>query len=293
MSRWFSCALKNTLTADWNKYDDRLMKAAERGDVEKIASVLSKKGANPAKLDVEGRSAFHVVASKGNLDCLNTILVHGVDLVAADAAGRNALHLAAKYGHALCLQKLLQYNCPTENTDLQGRTALHDAAMSDCPSSIQLLCDHGAAVNARDSDGRTPLVLATQMCRPVICQLLLDRGADVNARDKQNRTALMLGCEYGCKDAVEVLLRSGANITLVDALGHDCSYYARIGDSVDILQLIKSAFEESSKMGHEVMKKGQPIGKVTNMLPKWSLPSAPEEAGFKPYQKEHRNVQVR
>ncbi|XP_015273995.1 PREDICTED: uveal autoantigen with coiled-coil domains and ankyrin repeats [Gekko japonicus] len=291
MSRWFSCALKNTLTADWNKYDDRLMKAAERGDVEKIASVLSKKGVNPTKLDVEGRSAFHVVASKGNLDCLNTILVHGVDIVATDAAGRNALHLAAKYGHALCLQKLLQYNCPTENADLQGRTALHDAAMSDCPSSIQLLCDHGASVNARDGDGRTPLVLATQMCRPIICQLLLDRGADVNARDKQNRTALMLGCEYGCKDAVEVLLKNGADVSLVDALGHDCSYYARIGDSVDILQLIKAAFEESSKTSYEFMKKGQPVLKATNMLPKWSLPSTPEEAAFKPYQKEHRNVQ--
>ncbi|NWU27326.1 UACA protein, partial [Dyaphorophyia castanea] len=232
---------------DWNKYDDRLMKAAERGDVEKVSSILAKKGVSPTKLDVEGRSAFHVVASKGNLDCLNTILVHGVDITATDAAGRNALHLAAKYGHALCLQKLLQYNCPTENVDLQGRTALHDAAMSDCSASIQLLCDHGAAVNSKDGDGRTPLVLATQMCRPTVCQLLIDRGADVNARDKQSRTALMLGCEYGCKDAVEVLLRNGADVGLTDGLGHDCAYYARIGDNIDILALIKAAVEDSGR----------------------------------------------
>ncbi|NWW59974.1 UACA protein, partial [Ifrita kowaldi] len=232
---------------DWNKYDDRLMKAAERGDVEKVSSILAKKGVSPTKLDVEGRSAFHVVASKGNLDCLNTILVHGVDITATDAAGGNALHLAAKYGHALCLQKLLQYNCPTENVDLQGRTALHDAAMSDCSASIQLLCDHGAAVNSKDGDGRTPLVLATQMCRPTVCQLLIDRGADVNARDKQSRTALMLGCEYGCKDAVEVLLRNGADVGLTDGLGHDCAYYARIGDNIDILALIKAAVEDSGR----------------------------------------------
>ncbi|NXE54395.1 UACA protein, partial [Casuarius casuarius] len=232
---------------DWNKYDDRLMKAAERGDVEKVSSILAKKGVSPTKLDVEGRSAFHVVASKGNLDCLNTILIHGVDITATDAAGRNALHLAAKYGHALCLQKLLQYNCPTENVDLHGRTALHDAAMSDCSSSIQLLCDHGAFVNVKDGDGRTPLVLATQMCRPTICQLLIDRGAEVNVRDKQNRTALMLGCEYGCRDAVEVLLKNGADVSLADGLGHDCAYYARIGDNIDILALIKAAVEDSSK----------------------------------------------
>ncbi|NWI49057.1 UACA protein, partial [Calyptomena viridis] len=219
---------------DWNKYDDRLMKAAERGDVEKVSSILAKKGVSPTKLDVEGRSAFHVVASKGNLDCLNTILVHGVDITATDAAGRNALHLAAKYGHALCLQKLLQ-------------VLKTPASMSDCSSSIQLLCDHGAVVNSRDGDGRTPLVLATQMCRPTLCQLLLDRGADVNARDKQNRTALMLGCEYGCKDAVEVLLRNGADVSLTDGLGHDCAYYARIGDNIDILASIKAALEDSSK----------------------------------------------
>ncbi|CAN8187302.1 unnamed protein product [Coccothraustes coccothraustes] len=237
----------SALNPDWSKYDDRLMKAAERGDVEKVSSILAKKGVSPTKLDVEGRSAFHVVASKGNLDCLNTILVHGVDITATDAAGRNALHLAAKYGHALCLQKLLQYNCPTENVDLQGRTALHDAAMSDCSASIQLLCDHGAAVNSKDGDGRTPLVLATQMCRPAVCQLLIDRGADVNARDKQSRTALMLGCEYGCKDAVEVLLRNGADVGLTDGLGHDCAYYARIGDNIDILALIKAAVEDSSR----------------------------------------------
>ncbi|XP_071424220.1 uveal autoantigen with coiled-coil domains and ankyrin repeats [Pithys albifrons albifrons] len=276
----------SAVNPDWNKYDDRLMKAAERGDVEKVSSILAKKGVSPTKLDVEGRSAFHVVASKGNLDCLNTILLHGVDITATDAAGRNALHLAAKYGHALCLQKLLQYNCPTENVDLQGRTALHDAAMSDCSSSIQLLCDHGAAVNSKDGDGRTPLVLATQMCRPTVCQLLIDRGADVNARDKQNRTALMLGCEYGCRDAVQVLLRNGADVSLTDGLGHDCAYYARIGDNIDILALIKAALEDSGK-GRDSLKKVQAEQKISNMSQKWSRGFVQEEVNVKLYQKEH------
>uniref|UniRef100_A0A8D2BBX2 Uveal autoantigen with coiled-coil domains and ankyrin repeats n=1 Tax=Sciurus vulgaris TaxID=55149 RepID=A0A8D2BBX2_SCIVU len=283
MSCWFSCAPKNRHAADWNKYDDRLMKAAERGDVEKVSSILAKKGVNPGKLDVEGRSAFHVVASKGNLECLNAILIHGIDITTSDTAGRNALHLAAKYGHALCLQKLLQYNCPTEHVDLQGRTALHDAAMADCPSSIQLLCDHGASVNAKDIDGRTPLVLATQMCRPTICQLLIDRGADINSRDKQNRTALMLGCEYGCRDAVEILIKNGADVSLLDALGHDSSYYARIGDNLDILTLLKTASENTSK-GRELWKKGP-------SLQQRNLTHMQDEINIKSNQREHQNIQ--
>ncbi|CAH2274553.1 uveal autoantigen with coiled-coil domains and ankyrin repeats isoform X3 [Pelobates cultripes] len=244
-----------TQTSDWSKYDDRLMRAAERGDVEKISATLAKKGVNPSKLDLEGRSAFHIVASKGHLECLNAILLHGVDLTAPDAAGRNALHLSAKYGHSLCLQKLLQFNCPTENVDLQGRTALHDAAMSDCCSCVHLLCDHGACVNAKDGDGGTPLSLATQMCHPAICQLLIEKGAEVNARDKQHRTPLMLGCEYGCKESVEVLLRVGAEVGLVDSLGRDCAYYARIGDNMEILSLIRTAMENSPR-GPEHLRSG-------------------------------------
>lgn len=61
------------------------------------------------------------------------------------------------------------------------------------------------------------------------------------------RTALMLGCEYGCKDAVEVLIKNGADVSLLDALGHDSSYYARIGDNLDILTLLKTASENTSK----------------------------------------------
>ncbi|XP_045141638.1 uveal autoantigen with coiled-coil domains and ankyrin repeats [Echinops telfairi] len=284
MKCWLSCAPAQKRHApDWSKYDDRLMKAAERGDVDKVSSILAKKGVNPGKLDVEGRSAFHVVASKGRLECLNAILLHGVDITTSDTAGRNALHLAAKYGHALCLQKLLQYNCPTEHADLQGRTALHDAAMADCASSIQLLCDHGASVNARDVDGRTPLVLATQMCRPTICQLLIDRGADLNSRDKQNRTALMLGCEYGCKDAVEVLIKNGADVSLLDSLGHDSPYYARIGDNLDILTLLKAASENTSK-GRELWMKGPAVQQ-------WHLTHMQEEVNTKSHQREHQTVQ--
>ncbi|XP_023568403.1 uveal autoantigen with coiled-coil domains and ankyrin repeats [Octodon degus] len=259
MNCWLSCAPRNRHVADWNKYDDRLMKAAERGDVEKVTSILAKKGVNPGKLDVEGRSAFHVVASKGNLECLNAILIHGIDVTTSDSVGRNALHLAAKYGHALCLQKLLQYNCPTEHVDLHGRTALHDAAMADCPSSIQLLCDHGASVNARDIDGRTPLVLATQMCRPTICQLLIDRGADINSRDKQN-SPLFLGAASALPQRPE-----------------EGRQEVEKGDEYRA---------KSSDLGRELWKKGP-------SLQQRSMTHVQDEVNMKSSQREHQNIQVK
>eukprot|EP00064_Thunnus_orientalis_P008804 superscaffoldBa00001074_g8827 len=242
---------------DWNKYDDRLMKAVERGEVDKVAAVLGKKGIIPTKLDVEGRSAFHLAATRGHLDCLSLILGHNVDITATDATGKNALHLASRNGHSLCVQKLLQHNCPVGNVDLQGRTALHDAVMAGCSSSVKLLCDSGASVNASDfvridislhfTDGRTPLVLATQMCHPRICQLLLERRADITIRDKQNKTALILGCEYGCKDAVEVLLKSGVDVKAVDGLGHDAFHYARLSKNQELVAIVKSYLDKASR----------------------------------------------
>ncbi|XP_077451256.1 uveal autoantigen with coiled-coil domains and ankyrin repeats protein isoform X2 [Stigmatopora argus] len=246
MSRWLKCTSMHFNT-DWNKYDDRLMKAVERGEVDKAAAVLSKKGIVPTKLDVEGRSAFHLAATRGHLDCLNLILSHNPDITASDATGKNALHLASRNGHSLCVQKLLQHNWPVGNVDLQGRTALHDAVMAGCPSSVKLLCDGGASVNASDFDGRTPLVLATQMCHPRICQLLVERGADISVRDKQKKTALILGCEYGCKDAVEVLLRSGADVKDVDSLSHDAFHYARLSKNSELISLIKGYLEKASR----------------------------------------------
>ncbi|XP_072320932.1 uveal autoantigen with coiled-coil domains and ankyrin repeats protein [Eucyclogobius newberryi] len=237
----------NITNTDWNKYDDRLMKAVERGEVDKVSAVLAKKGIIPTKLDVEGRSAFHLAATRGHLDCLNLILGQNVDITATDATGKNALHLASRNGHSLCVQKLLQHNCPGGNVDLQGRTALHDAVMAGCSSSVKLLCDSGAAVNATDFDGRTPLVLATQMCHPRICQLLLDRGADITIRDKQNKTALILGCEYGCKDAVDVLLKSGADLKPQDAFGHDAFHYARHSKSPELLSLVKAQLDKANR----------------------------------------------
>uniref|UniRef100_A0A3P9JWH8 Uveal autoantigen with coiled-coil domains and ankyrin repeats b n=1 Tax=Oryzias latipes TaxID=8090 RepID=A0A3P9JWH8_ORYLA len=246
MSRWLKCTSMHFNT-DWNKYDDRLIKAVERGEVDKAAAVLSKKGIIPTKLDVEGRSAFHLAAARGHLECLNLLLGHNVDITASDATGKSALHLASRNGHFVCVQKLLQHNCPVGNVDLQGRTALHDAVMAGCCSSVTLLCDSGASVNASDLEGRTPLILATQMCHPRICQLLLERGADIKLGDKQDKTALILGCEFRCKDAVEVLLKSGADVKAVDSLGHDAFHYARLSQNPELTELVKNYLEKATK----------------------------------------------
>ncbi|XP_050991356.1 uveal autoantigen with coiled-coil domains and ankyrin repeats isoform X1 [Labeo rohita] len=238
--------LKKNESTEWGKYDERLMKAAENGDIEKLTATL-KKGTSPTKLDPEGHSSFHVAASKGLVNSLNAFLENGVNVKAADAAGKTALHLAAAGGHSMCVQRLLQCKCPVDSTDLQGRTALHDAAYVGCKTAIKMLCDSGASIDAVDADGRSPLLLAAKVSQPGACQMLVQYGARTVLRDKQNKTALILACESSCKEAVEILLKTKADVSAVDLHGHDAYHYARLSQKQDLITLVQHALETTTK----------------------------------------------
>ncbi|XP_067401598.1 ankycorbin isoform X2 [Emydura macquarii macquarii] len=227
-------------TNEWNKNDDRLLQAVENGDSEKVASLLGKKGASATKQDSEGKTAFHLAATKGHAECLRIMMMHGVDVTAQDGTGHSALHLAAKNSHLDCIKRLLQSKCPADSIDNSGKTALHYAASCGCLQVVQLLCEHKCPINVKDLDGNIPLLLAVQNGHAEVCRYLLDHGADINSRDKNGRTALMLACETGGLNIVEALIRKSADVSLVDALGHDALHYSKLSENTGIQSLLLS-----------------------------------------------------
>ncbi|XP_037979494.1 ankycorbin isoform X3 [Motacilla alba alba] len=227
-------------TNEWNKNDDRLLQAVENGDPEKVASLLGKKGASATKQDSEGKTAFHLAATKGHAECLRIMVTHGADVTAQDGAGHSALHLAAKNSHPDCIRRLLQSKCPADSTDNSGKTALHYAAACGCLQAVQLLCEHKCPINIKDLDGNIPLLLAVQNGHTEVCKYLLDHGADINTRDKNGRTALMMACEASSLNMVEAFLRRGADVNLVDVFGQNALHYAKLSENTGIQNLLSS-----------------------------------------------------
>ncbi|XP_047388482.1 ankyrin repeat domain-containing protein 24 isoform X8 [Sciurus carolinensis] len=135
---------------DWGKSDERLLQAVENEDAAGVATLLTRKGLVPTKLDPEGKSAFHLAAMRGAASCLEVMLAHGANVMSTDGAGYNALHLAAKYGHPQCLKQLLQASCVVDIEDGSGWTALHHAAAGGCLSCSEMLCSFKAHLNPRD-----------------------------------------------------------------------------------------------------------------------------------------------
>ncbi|XP_035504103.2 ankyrin repeat domain-containing protein 24 isoform X2 [Scophthalmus maximus] len=230
---------KKNESQDWSKSDERLLQAVEQNEPDKVSALIVKKGLCPTKMDAEGKSAFHLCASRGRLECLEVIISHGADLNVLDGAGCSALHLAAKHGQSECLKRLLQERLAVDCTDSIGRTPLHHAAVSGCLSCTETLWDFKANLDVQDSDGATPLILAAQMSRVELCVFLLGRDANANIQDNQGRSALMLACESDSVETVEALLRGGANTQLVDVFGHTATDYSVTTGNQRILQMLQ------------------------------------------------------
>ncbi|XP_054571307.1 ankycorbin isoform X1 [Eptesicus fuscus] len=265
-------------TNEWNKNDDRLLQAVENGDAEKVASLLGKKGASATKQDGEGKTAFHLAATKGHVECLRVMITHGVDVTAQDTAGHSALHLAAKHSHHECIRKLLQSKCPAENIDSSGKTALHYAAAQGCLQAVQVLCEHKSPVNLKDLDGNIPLLLAVQNGHSEVCRFLLDHGADVNSRDKNGRTALMVACEIGSSNVVEALIKKGADLTLVDSLGHNALHYSKLSENAGIQSLLLSKISQDADL--KTPTKPKQLSDVSSPRSITSTPISGKESAF-------------
>ncbi|XP_045905179.1 ankyrin repeat domain-containing protein 24 isoform X2 [Micropterus dolomieu] len=239
---------KKNESQDWSKNDERLLQAVEQNEPDKVSALIAKKGLCPTKLDAEGKSAFHLSASRGRLDCLEVIISYGADLNVTDGAGCSALHLAAKNGHSECLKRLLQERLAVDCTDSIGRTPLHHAAISGCLSCTETLWDFKADLDVQDGDGATPLILAAQMSRVELCVFLLGRDANANIQDNQGRSALMLACESDSVETVKALLRGGANTQLVDALGHRATDYSITTGNQRIMQMLQDGAPPASPL---------------------------------------------
>ncbi|KAM7392995.1 hypothetical protein PAMA_007896 [Pampus argenteus] len=234
---------RKTDVNEWNKNDERLLAAVEHGEVEKVASLLAKKGASVVKLDSEGKSALHVAAARGQADCLSVLLAHGADLSVTDAAGFNPLHLAAKNSHVECCKKLIQSKCPIDAVDGSGKTALHHAAASGKIQTIQLLCELKSPINLKDADGLTPLLLSAKHGHAEVCSVLLDCCAEINTSDNSGRTALMLATESNAVPVIEVLVQRGADLSAVDSKGNNVIYYANFSGTSEVKTALTAALD--------------------------------------------------
>ncbi|CAH6924769.1 ankyrin repeat domain-containing protein 35 [Phodopus roborovskii] len=254
MKRIFSCSSSQVAVEKWNRRDQKLLEAVQRGDVGRVAALASRKSARPTKLDSNGQSPFHLAASKGLTECLTILLANGADINSKNEDGSTALHLATISCQPQCVKVLLQHGANEDAVDAENRSPLHWAASSGCASSVLLLCDHEAFLDVLDNDGRTPLMIASLGGHAAICSQLLQRGARVNVTDKDDKSALILACEKGSAEVAELLLSHGADAGAVDSLGHNALHYALHTQDKELWRLLQQALNRRRRGGRGLVQ---------------------------------------
>jgi ankyrin repeat protein len=129
---------------------------------------------NPAK-------DFIKAAKRGDVAALNSLLQSDATLIEArDADGSTALHCATWKGHEAAVAWLLSAGADVHahnENDHWGTTALHAAAHANQTKIAKRLIDAGADVNAKDREERTPLFHTTFHKASATAKVLLEYGA--------------------------------------------------------------------------------------------------------------------
>nr|XP_045361190.1 ankyrin repeat domain-containing protein 35 isoform X2 [Camelus bactrianus] len=293
MKRIFSCSSSQVAVERWNRRDQKLLEAVQRGDVGRVAALASRKSARPTKLDsnalcsaladsscdtssllsfLSSEQRFHLAASKGLTECLTILLANGADINSKNEDGSTALHLATISCQPQCVKVLLQHGANEDAVDADNRSPLHWAASSGCASSVLLLCDHEAFLDVLDNDGRTPLMIASLGGHAAICSQLLQRGARVNVTDKNDKSALILACEKGSAEVAELLLSHGADVGAVDSMGHDALQYALRTQDGTLWRLLQQALSRQGRGGHQLVQHPDPASQASPAEPQVGSP---------------------
>ena len=190
---------------------EQLQRAAEAGDVQRIAVLLSE-GSNVDSRDANGRTPLLIAVRARQMEAARVLIAAGADVNAKDQLQDSPYLYAGASGQTEILRMTIAHGADLHSTNRYGGTALIPAAERGHVGTVQLLIEAGVNVDHINTLGWTALletvILGDGSQRYAqITQLLIAAGADVSLADAQGVTPLA-HAQQRRQTAVEHLLRA-------------------------------------------------------------------------------------
>ena len=159
--------------------DATVADAARLGDAAAVKALL-RNGADVNAAQGDGMTALHWAAQKGDTELVAMLLSAGASVRATTRlGGYTPMHLASQAGHPRVVATLLAAGSPADVRTATGASPLMLAARSGSVDTATRLIENGADINAKESTyGQTALMVAAGLNRAELVALLLARGAD-------------------------------------------------------------------------------------------------------------------
>lgn len=259
---------------------DKLVEAAERGDLKTVRSLLSagenvnfvhrhtgfrpliaavayghldiarlllSKGAevdfvveHPWPTSCRGDTALIVAARNGHFDCLNLLIQSGASIDYGFAGDWTAIYSASRAGHAKIVQCLLEAKAKIRGKDLVS------AVTNSRIEVVKILLSAG--LSASDPK-HVPLAFAAlpgnrdQIVDAIeVLKIVVAAGADINALSKSDRrTTLGMASAHGLYELIPEIIKLGGEVNKLDADGQTALHAAADNGHVNIVKLLLKA----------------------------------------------------
>lgn len=212
--------------------------AAEKGDLNRLKSLLEKDPQLIYARNDFGGTPLHVAAQAGQLNIVKFLFEKGADLNSKDMYGMTPLHAGVESEKNDVLAFLLAQGAAIDAKNLWGMTPLHWAALSGLDKPLEFLVSKGADREAKDNSGRTPLHLGAWTGNRAIAEALIQKGGLVNAKDQGHDTPLHGAAYEGHKEVVDLLLAKGAEVNAKNNKGRTPSDGAARRGHKAVLELL-------------------------------------------------------
>ncbi|CAN6584787.1 unnamed protein product [Malus baccata var. baccata] len=176
--------------------------AAYDGDFYRVKRLIGA-GADPNKMDYDGRSPLHVAASKGFVDITRFLIEQGAAAEMSDKYGNTPLLEAIKNGHDEVASLLVKAGASLAVDDA-GDFLCTTAARRNMELLKRLLAND-INPNAKNYDQRSPLHVAASEGLYPMAEFLLEAGASVLSKDRWGRTPLDEARIGGNKKLIKLL----------------------------------------------------------------------------------------
>lgn len=187
------------------------------------------------------RTLLHHAAECSNLQKVQVLISHNINVQAQDITGATALHMA---GTPKLAKILLKAGANIESKNNLGRTPLHTAILYTNRPQVNMknnygvilqLIKSGADLNAIDYYGFTPIEYAIHTNNPKIFKLLIKN----KAKFKENQYELFCqALEKGNFTATKYLFKKDFLNKIDDKNGQNYLYHAAIGGNKEILEYL-------------------------------------------------------
>ena len=173
--------------------------AAEKGELERVETLINNPNINLNSQDSYGDTALHYAARKGHLEIIKILgkCEENIHIKIGNNKGATPLHTAAEEGQLGIVKYLLEKGSEERTREVRNENGEN---YKEKYMHLKWKFDE----NQKDDDGRTVLHYAARKNQlKVIKYLVEERNADKKVKDRLGKTALQYATQQGVKSCLK------------------------------------------------------------------------------------------